>query len=225
MGDTLDNLIFMSDRTYILNFAGDKTEWPVYMTIGNESSNIHQMLWTHSVIMVTLLPFPIKNRNISQKWLDEQQQTNREVQNAVLQRVPQPFTLEQYPSAKSRNYNLPCADCNFRHYTPVLAAWLAYCLQYSDLQHLEWYVCCWCECSETKLGDYMPPGKQHLRRDHNIYRTLPNTTTKAANAKLLLLHVQHGFNASRHISNTVSNLPKPDLLHTIQIGMLDHHQK
>jgi len=29
----------------------------------------------------------------------------------------------------------------------------------------------------------------------------------------------------RHIPSIVSNLPKPDLLHTMQIGMLDHLQK
>jgi hypothetical protein len=46
------------------------------MTIGNLSSKIRQMPSTHSVMMVALLPIPIKNRNIPQKWLDEQRQTN-----------------------------------------------------------------------------------------------------------------------------------------------------
>ena len=44
VGDTLVPWIFMSDRTHVWNFAGDKNEWPVYMTIGNQSSNICQML-------------------------------------------------------------------------------------------------------------------------------------------------------------------------------------
>jgi hypothetical protein len=72
VGDLLVLLIFMSDGTHLSNFAGDKTEWPVYMTIGNLSSKIHQMPSTHSVVMATLLPIPIKNRNIPQKRLDEQ---------------------------------------------------------------------------------------------------------------------------------------------------------
>jgi len=66
----------MSDGTHLSNFAGDKTQWPVYMTIGNLSSKLRQMPLMHSILMVALLPIPIKNRNIHQKWLDEQRHTN-----------------------------------------------------------------------------------------------------------------------------------------------------
>jgi len=76
VGDTLVPLIFMSDGTHILNFSGDKKEWPVYMTIGNLSSELRQMPSTHSVVMIALLPIPIKNRKIAQQRLDEQRQTN-----------------------------------------------------------------------------------------------------------------------------------------------------
>jgi len=71
VGDTLVPLIFKSDGTHLSNFAGDKKEWPVYMTIGNLSSKIRQMPSTDSIVMVALLPIPIKNRNIPQKRLDE----------------------------------------------------------------------------------------------------------------------------------------------------------
>jgi hypothetical protein len=54
----------MSDGTHLSNFAGHKNEWLVYMTIGNPSLKIHQMPSTHSVVMVALLPIPIKIRNI-----------------------------------------------------------------------------------------------------------------------------------------------------------------
>jgi hypothetical protein len=74
----------MFDRTHLSNFAGDKKEWPVYMTIGNLSSKIRQMPSAQTVLMVALLPIPFKNRNIAQKQLDEQRQTNREVLNEVL---------------------------------------------------------------------------------------------------------------------------------------------
>jgi hypothetical protein len=76
VGDTLVTLIFLSDGTHLSNFAGDNKDCPVYMTIGNLSSKIRHMPSTHSVMMVTCLPIPIKNRNIPQKRLDEQQQTN-----------------------------------------------------------------------------------------------------------------------------------------------------
>ena len=159
----------MSDRTHLSNFAGNKKEWPVYMTIGNLSSKLRRMPSTHSIVIVALLPIPIKNRNIPQKRLDEQQHTNQEVLNEVLRRVLQPLTFEQNPSAESGYYNVLCANGNFRRYKSVLAAWLADCPEYSILHHLERHVCFWCNCPKNERGDYVPPDQQHPWRDHSLY--------------------------------------------------------
>jgi hypothetical protein len=59
-------------------------EWPVYTTTGNESSKISHMASVHTVVMVTLLPILINNRNIAQKGLDVRGQTKREVLKEVL---------------------------------------------------------------------------------------------------------------------------------------------
>jgi len=194
VGDTLVLLIFMSDRTHLSNFAGDKKEWPEYMTVGNLSSKIRQMPSMHSVVIVALLPIPIKNCNIPPKRLDDQRQTNREVLNKVLRWVLHPLTFKQNPSAESGYFDVLCADGNFRRCKPVLAAWLPDCPEYSALHHLERHLCFWCERPKNKLGDYVPPDKQHPRRDHTLYKTLSDATTKAADAKLLLRHVHRGFN-------------------------------
>jgi hypothetical protein len=89
------------------------------------------------------------------------------VLNEVLQRVLQALTFKQHPSAESGYYNVLCADGNFRRCKPVLSAWLADCPQYSDLHHRERHVSFWCECPTKKLGDYVPPDKEHPRRDHD----------------------------------------------------------
>jgi hypothetical protein len=122
LGDTLVPVIFISDRTHLSNFAAVKTEWPVYMAIGNLSSKIGQMPSTHTVVMVTPLPIPIKNSKPAQKRLDEQQQTNQEVLNTVLQQVLQPLTYKKNPNADSGYYNVRRADGNFRPCKPVVAA-------------------------------------------------------------------------------------------------------
>jgi hypothetical protein len=102
--------------------------------------------------------------------------------NEVLRRVIQPLTSKQNPSAESGYYNVLCADGYFRHYTPVLAAWLADCPEYSDLHCLEQHVCFRYECPGNELGDYVPRDKHHPRRDHNLYRTLSDANSKAADA-------------------------------------------
>jgi galactitol-specific phosphotransferase system IIC component len=84
VGHTLVPLTLMSDGTHLSNFAGNMEEWPVYMTIGNLSSKICYMPSICSVLMVALQPIPTKIRNIYQKRLGDQRQTNREVQNKVL---------------------------------------------------------------------------------------------------------------------------------------------
>jgi len=157
--DTLVHLIFMSDGTHLSNFAGDKKEWPVYMTIGNVSSKIRQIPSAHTVVMVALRPIPIKNRNHPQKQLDEQQQTYREVLNEILWQILHPLTFQQNPNAESGYSNILCADGNFRRCKAVLAAWPADCPEYSDLHHLEWHVCFWCEFPKNELGYYVPSDK------------------------------------------------------------------
>jgi len=210
----------MADGAHLSNFAGDRNKWPVYMTIGNLSSKIHQMPLMHTVVIVSLLPIPIKNRNIPQKRLDEQWQTNWEVLNEVLRRILQPLTFQQNPHAESRYYNVLCADGNFRRCKPVVAAWLADCPEYCDLHHLKRHVCFWCECPMKELGDYVPSDKQHPQWDHDLYRTFRDADTKAADAERLSRHVHRRFNVFWHIPCIVSDLPKPDLLHTTHIGML-----
>jgi hypothetical protein len=53
---------------------------------------------------------------------------------------------------------------------------------------------------------------------------LSDANPKAPDAELLSRHVNQEFNVFRHIPCIVSNLFKPDLLHTMQIGMLDYLQ-
>jgi len=79
VGNTPGPLILMSDGTHVSDFAGDKKQWRVWMTIGYIWSKIRQRPSMSRVEMVTLLPIPIKNPNIPQNWVHEQLQTTREV--------------------------------------------------------------------------------------------------------------------------------------------------
>jgi len=81
----------------------------VYMTIVNLSSKIRCKPSMHSVVMLTLLPIAIKNRNVPHKQLDKQQQTNWAVLNDVLWWVLQPVTFEQNPNTESGYYMVGCA--------------------------------------------------------------------------------------------------------------------
>jgi len=53
---------------------------------------------------------------------------------------------------------------------------------------------------------------------------ISDANTKAVDTELSSCHVQPGFSVVRHIHCIVNDLRKPDLLYTMQIGMLDHLQ-
>jgi len=165
----------------------------------------------HSVIIVTHLMIPNNNCNNPQKRLGDQRQTNQEVLNEGLRRSRRPLIFKHNPSAENGYYTVLCADGHFSGCKPVLA-------------HLERNVCVWCNHPKHEVGDYVPPDKQHPRREYILYRTLSDANPKAADAKLWLRHAYWAFNEFRHVPCTVSNLAKPDLLHSMQIGMLDHLQ-
>jgi hypothetical protein len=144
--------------------------------------------------------------------------------NEVLRRLLNTLTFKHNSSAECGTFNVLWTDGNFTHSKPVVAAWLAVSPAYSELHHLEPHVGFGSECPQNVRGDYVPPEKQYPLRNHNLYRTLSNVYTKAANAELTSPHVHRAFSLFRNIQCIVSDLPKPVILHTMQIGMLDHLQ-
>jgi len=194
------------------------------MTIGIVSSKICQIPSMHSIVMVPLMNIAIKNHNIPQKRLDEQQQIHWEALNMILWWVFHRLTSDANPSAGSRYYNVPCADGNYTHCTTVLEALVSDFPQYSKLCHLEWHVSFWHECPKSKLGDYVPPNKQHPHQDHKLYITLSNANTMAADAKCSSCHVHWVFNMFRHIPCKVRDHQMTDYRYILQISMIDHLQ-
>ncbi|RPB06970.1 hypothetical protein P167DRAFT_496468, partial [Morchella conica CCBAS932] len=57
---TVVPLICASGGTYLTNFSGDKKAWPVYLTIGNITSEIRNKPSNFAFILMALLPVPRK---------------------------------------------------------------------------------------------------------------------------------------------------------------------
>jgi hypothetical protein len=144
--------------------------------------------------------------------------------NEVLRQVLWPLTGIQNVNAEIGYYNVLGSDGNFRHCKPAFAAWLAEYPEYCKRHHLKRLACFWCKCPKNELGDYVPSDKQYPRSDHNLYGTLSDANTKADDAERSSRHVNREFDVFRYIPRIVSDLPKPDLLHSMHISMLDHLQ-
>ena len=205
----------MSDATHLTNFSGDKKAWPVYMTVGNLSASARMAPAMHSVLLVALLPIPIKMRDISASLYNAQKEHNRMVLQYVLRHFLSPLM-----DADKRVFYAKCADGHFRHCVASPAAWIADYPEHRDLHNLKNGLCYWCECPQPEMGDL--PTQQHPPRDHVKYRALSEANTTAGKVGLSGVGVHHGFNVFWDLDCVVSDLPKPDLLHTMQLGMLKH---
>ena len=57
---TIAPVILSSDKTHLSRFSGDKKAWPVYLTIGNTHSRMRNSPSKMTIILVALLPVPLK---------------------------------------------------------------------------------------------------------------------------------------------------------------------
>ena len=55
-GSTLIPIILYSDKTKLTPFGGNKSAWPVYMTIGNIKSDVRNRVSSHAWVPIAYLP-------------------------------------------------------------------------------------------------------------------------------------------------------------------------
>jgi hypothetical protein len=230
-GSTLCPIIAMSDSTHLTNFAGDKKSWPIYITLGNFSGAQRAKPTTQTVALLGLFPVRYKNSNLSGVSEQQQRKFNSEVMHDVIRQIfacwfrdTQSPAQDYIHSDVSDTFYSLCSDSQYRLFYPRLAGWLADFPEQMALHNLASNSCPWCEVSEKELGVYpsrFPP------RNHVTYRKIflqPTTSTAGAKGAPDL---------ARHFVKTLPNafwslpcdpvdLPKPDLLHTIQLGLLKH---
>ena len=66
------------------------------------------------------------------------------------------------------------------------------------------------------------PVKPYECRDHTLYRIVSDTNSAVAKIHYTCHGVHQGSNVLWYLDCIVSDLPKPDLLHTMQLGMVKH---
>jgi Plavaka transposase len=59
-GGTLIPILLASDKTQLTTYSGDKSGWPLYMSIGNIRKDIRRKISNNAWILIGLLPIPPK---------------------------------------------------------------------------------------------------------------------------------------------------------------------
>jgi len=153
----------------------------------------------HRVLLVALLPIPIKMRDIPLSRYNEQKEHNRMILQHVLRHILGPFMR-----ADRWVFFTWCADGHFRRCVALPAAWIADYPEHRDLHNIKNGVCYWCECPKAEMGQL--PGRPYPMREHGKYRAISVANTATANARLASFDVHQGSNVFWDLDCVASDL-------------------
>ena len=211
-----------SDTTHLTNFSGDKKAWPIYLTIGNIKSAARNKPSAMALILLALLPVPPK--------LKDSRSSSVSAENNVITHHVLATVLEGLVEPGENGIILDCADGQRRLCFPILCAWIADHMEHVLLQNLKNNACPQCEVPPERLGD--PPAgptnfEAYPTRNHLRYQQLAEKYRDTGDTRSIEMLARKGikglFNAFWTLPRVnPSELPKPDLLHTVYLGILKH---
>jgi hypothetical protein len=164
-GSTVVPIILGSDKTMLSTLSGDKTAWPVYLSIGNLSKAKRRSVKTNGLILIGLLP-KCPNR--------PKAHTNKFAYHESIATIM--CALEE--PAKS-GIAVQCADGRTRHTFPRIASFLADYPEQCNITMVKNGCCPRCEICPDAM-----PGITHRPRRHHPQRYLHLSTMAAGEVGL-----------------------------------------
>lgn len=212
-GATITPILLASDKTHLTDFGGDKSAWPVYLTIGNISKEICRQPSSHATILVGYLPV---------SKFSAFEQPNRALARYDAFHHCMRLLLEPLIEAGRQGVLMTCADRKIHRIFPILAAYIA------DYPEQCLVVCCkenWCpRCVvlPNERGDFTT----HRMRDP---KSTLHTLRRHQNGEDPHLFEDEGLRAVYY--PFWADLPhadifqcmSPDILHQLHKGVFKDH--
>jgi len=202
----------MSDQTHLNNLSGDKKAWPVYLTLANLPATRRNRPGSLAVLLLALLLVPPKLIKSSTDHL--QRQINAETLQEVFKLLLAPL---QNPALEG--VNIDCADRKLWRCFPILSAWITNYMENVGLHRIKSNGCPKCKVLPGGLGT---DANSHWARDYARYKHCQRESDDSCTMfeNLGINHKKNLFHGLHRVS--APGLHKPDLLHTVDLGLFKH---
>ena len=217
-GATVAPVILSSDKTRLSQFRGDKSAWPVYLTIGNISKDMRRQASSHATVLIGYIPVG-KFQCFSEKARQAERYRTFHHCMAIL--------TESLVEAGKSGVDMNCADGFVRWIWPILAAYVAdypeQCLVASCMENR----CPICKVNPNDRGSHEPSHPRDRRETLELLQkkelnTLNNSNDKEKYANLGLRPIFPPFWARLPFSDIFQSFT-PDLLHQLHKGVFKDH--
>ncbi|KAG9094850.1 hypothetical protein FS749_011715 [Ceratobasidium sp. UAMH 11750] len=143
---TIAPIILAADKTRLTRFSGNKSAWPVYVTIGNISKDIRKQPSERATLLVGFIPVNSLT-NITNK-------TRRQERGWQLFHTCMELILEPLKMASVTGVEMVCADGGVRRVHPILASYVADFVEQSTVACTRESRCPICLVPTNERGDW-----------------------------------------------------------------------
>jgi hypothetical protein len=225
-GGTLIPVIGSSDQTHLTSYSGDKKMWPVFLTIGNILSATRSKPSQMCNILVALLPIPPKH-TATGKGKTAKDELQRALCREALRQVMK-VILQPLNDVSKEGKLMKCPDGATRLCFPRISCWLADHAENVVLHSIKGTSCVMCEAPRSTFGQ--PPGVVYTaRHGHDYLKHLlkfeanpRDSTSKDYLTRRDVKLIEGCFWQFPPETVDLTTLARPDMLHTVFLGVLKH---